>query len=61
MAQAIDSDFAHLLHIRELLSNRKVDEATSNAGSRSTTGRHQPIVVTGREGTGKSTLLAQVG
>lgn len=54
MAQAIDSDFAHLLQIRELIT-RKVDEVPGGRGA-----RHQPIVVTGREGAGKSTLLAQV-
>lgn len=57
MAQAIDSDFAHLLHVRELLAGtKKIEEVvTSGRGV-----RHQPIVVTGREGAGKSTLLAQV-
>lgn len=54
MAQAIDSDFAHLLHVRELLAGKKIDEVTGRGA------RHQPIVVTGREGAGKSTLLAQV-
>ncbi|KAJ6216491.1 hypothetical protein RDWZM_007648 [Blomia tropicalis] len=54
MAQAIDADFAHLLHVRELLLSNKVDENTGRIA------RHQPIVVTGREGAGKSTLLAQV-
>ena len=54
MAQAIDSDFAHLLHVRELLVSKKIDEITGRRV------RHQPIVVTSREGAGKSTLLAQV-
>lgn len=53
MAQAIDSDFSHLLQIRELFA-RKVEEVQGRNA------RHQPIVVTGCEGAGKSTLLAQV-
>lgn len=57
MAQAMESDFAHLLQVRELLVAKAKEELSSL--KRSTT-RHQPIVVTGRQGAGKSTLLAQV-
>lgn len=56
MAQAIESDFANLLQIRELLVQNKTDEVQGLGRS----GRHQPIIVTGCQGAGKSTLLAQV-
>ncbi|CAG2108763.1 unnamed protein product, partial [Medioppia subpectinata] len=44
----IDSDCAPLLHIQKLIV------------SANTSARHAPIVVTGREGVGKTTLLSQV-
>lgn len=48
VSQSIDSDCAPLLHIQKLL-------VSANSSS-----RHAPIVVTGKEGVGKTTLLSQV-
>ena len=48
VSQSIDSDCAPLLQIQKLLV------------SANTSSRHAPIVVTGKEGVGKTTLLSQV-